>query len=79
MKYIIFQCKPFEFAVEFPDLVQHSQITIGPDWRGVECVPVAAGFVNEDGGCYGHSTSLDLPSRGATDEAIISRQRRMGL
>lgn len=33
------------------------------DWQRIRRKPISAGFVNNAGGCYGHSETLKLKSR----------------
>lgn len=71
MKYVIFQGHGLVHPVLFGDHTTHSQVKVD----GTK--PVSAGFVSFDKfnfpHCYGKSESLDLESRGETDENIIRR------
>lgn len=72
VKYVIVQPQgiAFEFAITFPEVIQHFQAV---DRRAVKVV--AAGFFkrHEDGtiSAWGKSTSLGVVSRGEEDAAVI--------
>ncbi|PIW25904.1 MAG: hypothetical protein COW30_17930 [Rhodospirillales bacterium CG15_BIG_FIL_POST_REV_8_21_14_020_66_15] len=72
MKYIVFASARGEAPVLFPHEFTHS-------WVAGELKPlkpVSAGFVELTAAgairCFGHSSSLNLPSRGETDAALVS-------
>ena len=75
MKYIVYEDKKFdvEAMIIFPPFVEHKTMA---DKLGHEVL--SAGFIGKDGDvdyrCYGHSTSLDIYSRGQEDTRILNRQ-----
>jgi|TARA_R110002124_G_scaffold281554_1_gene455949 hypothetical protein len=73
MKYIVFTSARGEAPVLFPHEFTHSWVA--GELRPLK--PVSAGFVEmaADGQirCFGHSSSLNLPSRGAADAELVHR------
>jgi hypothetical protein len=73
MKYIVFTSPRGEAPVLFPHEFTHSWVA--GELRPMK--PVSAGFVemSADGAirCFGHSSSLNLPSRGETDATLVRR------
>jgi hypothetical protein len=41
------------------------------DWHRVHRTPIAAGFISQDGSCYGESLTLKLTSRNQVDTALF--------
>jgi len=73
MKYIVFKSARGEAPMLFPHEFTHS-------WVAGELRPlqaVSAGFVETDAEgqvrCFGHSSSLNLPSRGEADADLVRR------
>lgn len=70
MKYIVFKSADGEAPVLFPHDFTHS-------WVAAELRPltvVSAGFCEIQNGriaCFGHSSSLNISSRGAVDAALV--------
>jgi len=77
MKYIVFRTPRGEAPVLFPHEFTHS-------WVAGELKPltvIAAGFVEMTDGvprCFGHSSSLNIASRGQQDAALVLAHLRAG-
>ena len=81
MKYIVLQTNDGfltrEFPILFSDALTHSVVASALLENCVElqsAKPVSAGFISCTAiiaGCHGRSESLNLDSRGATDDALI--------
>lgn len=71
MKYVVFAAPRGDAPVLFPHDFTHSWVA--GELRPLK--PVSAGFVEitatGDIRCFGHSSSLNLPSRGETDAALV--------
>lgn len=70
MKYIVFKSVKDEAPVLFPHAFTHSWVAEQMKPLGV----VSAGFVEITDGvvrCYGHSSSLNIPSRGDLDSKLV--------
>ena len=46
------------------------------NWKRIYRVPVSAGFVDNDGNCFGKSESLSLESRKKEDTLLLHSQLR---
>jgi len=76
-KYIVLQTFDGERAVIFPDSFYHDEIARSFDGHEV----ISAGFTGFDGDgklvCFGESESLEIKTRGADDEVLLSHQFRV--
>lgn len=82
-KYIVIKSGNEELIFVFPESITHKHMAeavcqvregIGNRWTKphFNAKPIAAGFVSNDGVCYGLSESLRLPSREGKDTMLLN-------